>query len=545
MISGLRERVAQWIAPKATTATPLPAQTTGKARAIRQYGAARITKTTGSFGSSDSSADAELQSSLTVMRNRSRQMVRDSGYAKRAKATLVNNIVGTGVGLQAQVMGTRGELNQRVNDDIERAHREWSRASSCHTGAKLHFSDMERALCGEVVEAGEILVRLHLRAFGDSKVPFALEVIEAERIASDIVMPGAMNSGNEVRLGVEVDRFQRPVAYFLRPRHGGDIRFGNGGNETVERVPADQILHLHLTARWPQTRGEPWFHTAVRKMDDINEYSQHEISAARASAAYFATITTPEEQNPLQDEEGEDGQGTMNIEPLTIQELRPGEDLKFHTPNRPNSSFDGFMRAMLREVAAGVGTSYESLSRDYSQSNYSSSRLALLDDRDGYRALQQWWVRSFRDPLYRIWLRQAVLSRAIPSIPVEAYAIDTARYEAVRWKLRGWGWVDPTKEVNAYKEAVKAGFTTVTDVIAQTAGGMDIEDVIATRQRELQMLEEAEIEVDTTVHDPMAILAAEAAAKPAPTAPRETDDGDEVDDEGSKPARVFALRNTA
>ena len=44
-------------------------------------------------------------------------------------------------------------------------------------------------------------------------------------------------------------------------------------------------------------------------------------------------------------------------------------------------------------LAAGCGPSYESLSRDYSQSNYSSSRLSLLDDRDLWRVLQQWWLR--------------------------------------------------------------------------------------------------------------------------------------------------------
>lgn len=329
-------------------------------------------------------------------------------------------------------------------------------------------------------------------------------------------------------MGVEVDRFGRPVAYWLRQKHPGDLRGGLGGSERVERVPAEQVIHLKVTTRWPQTRGEPWFHAAVRKLDDVNEYSQHEVSAARASAAYFATIKTPEADNPLSDGEDDAGQGEMKIDPLTIQELRPGEELQFHTPNRPNTAFSEFMRAMLREIAAGVGTSYESLSRDYSQSNYSSSRLALLDDRDGYRALQQWWVRSFRDPLYRVWLRQAVMARATAAVPIEAYALAPERYEAVLWKLRGWSWVDPTKEVTAYKEAVKAGFTTVTDVIAATAGGMDIEDVIATRQRELQMLDEAGIEVDTTVQE------VQPAAPVAPPAP-----SDEPDDEGegAKPGR--------
>lgn len=507
-------------------------------RAVRMYAGARNTNATRGFGGFGGSADAELQSSLTQLRNRSRQMVRDSGYAKRAQTIVVNNVIGTGVGMQAQVLGVRGELNTRVNDDIERAWRDWSRAANCHTGGALAFGDFERACMGEVFCAGEVLVRLHMSRFGDSAVPLALELIEAERLADVIDVPGVA-PGHEIRMGVEVDRYQRPVAYWLRQRHAADIRFHVAGQtDRAERVPAEQMLHLRITTRWPQTRGEPWMHAVLRKVDDVNEYSQHEITAARASAAYFATIKTPESQNPLVDETDDAGQQTMAIESLTIQELRPGEELDFHTPNRPNSAFDAFMRSMLREIAAGVGTSYESISRDYSQSNYSSSRLALLDDRDGYRALQQWWARSFRDPLHRLWLHQAVASRAVPSVPETAYWLDRGRYEAVLWKFRGWSWVDPTKEVNAYKEAVKAGFTTLTDVIAQTAGGMDIEDVIGTRQRELQMLDDAGIRVDTTVA---------AVQTPAPAPSEKADDDEDSDSEGGPAAagRVLPIRPRA
>jgi lambda family phage portal protein len=156
------------------------------------------------------------------------------------------------------------------------------------------------------------------------------------------------------------------------------------------------------------------------------------------------------------------------------------------------------MRYMLREVAAGCGVSYESLSRDYSQSNYSSSRLALLDDRDLWRMLQQWWIRAFRKPLHKVWLRQAVYSRTV-AIDIDQYVLNASKFEAVLFKPRGWSWIDPTKEVEAYKEAIKAGLTTLTDVIAQTADGRDIEDVIATRKREIEMLEANGIAVDTDV----------------------------------------------
>jgi capsid protein len=141
-------------------------------------------------------------------------------------------------------------------------------------------------------------------------------------------------------------------------------------------------------------------------------------------------------------------------------------------------------------------------------------------------------VRSFREPLHRMWLQQAVLARAVPSVPIDAYAVDKARYEAVRFKCRGWSWVDPTKEVNAYKEAIKAGLTTLTDVIAQTANGQDVEDVITTRRRELDMLAEAGIQVDTTfVPEPVAAPAA---------APEDEDEADEA-----TAARLVPIRRTA
>jgi capsid protein len=87
----------------------------------------------------------------------------------------------------------------------------------------------------------------------------------------------------------------------------------------------------------------------------------------------------------------------------------------------------------------------------------------------------------------------------LPTVTPGQYAVDPSKFEAVLFKPRGWSWVDPTKEVNAYKEAIKAGLTTITDVIAATAGGLDIEDVVKTRKRELKLLKEAGFEVDTTV----------------------------------------------
>ena len=559
-------RVGQWVAltapapmPVAVPAVQAPAAAAPDAPAartviVRAYSNARRSRLTTGFGSSsNSSADAELSSSLAELRSRSRQMIRDSAYAKRAQAVVVNNVIGAGIGMQAQVTSSRDNLRENVNAAIEQAWSEWCEADSCHTAGQMHFADFERAAMGQVFEAGEVFIRKHLSPFGGSRIPLALELVEAERLADDIAAPAATAPDARTRLGVEIDRFGRPLAYWIRQGHPGDLR-PIIDSDRYERVPADQVFHLRLIVRSPQTRGEPWLHTVLRKLDDMNEYSAAEVQAARASSYYFGTIKSPAPDNVLATTES-DGVNPpqMDIESGMIQQLVPGEELDFHSPNRPNAALDPFLRYMLREVAAGAGPSYESISRDYSQSNYSSSRLGVIDERDTWRILQQWWVRSFRQPLHRLWLQQAVIGRAIAELGME-YALDPRKFEAVVWKPRGWTWIDPGKDVDSRIKAVRAGFDTVTNVISETGNGLDIEDVMKTRRRELQMFEDNDIEVSTNpadfddsgkpVSEPADTGAGAGDGAPNGGAPPDGNaaDGAQSNQKTTRPARVVSFR---
>jgi lambda family phage portal protein len=504
----------------------------------RAYSAARITPATTGWSTPTSSADIELKGDLARLRDRSRALVRDAAYAKRAKVIIINNVVGSGIGLQGQVMNARGGLNRRVNDAIEAAFDSWSYAARCHTGGVLCFPDIERLAMGQIFEAGEILIRKHYRAFGDSKIPFALEIIESERLPVN-ALPLPIDPTSQVRMGVEVDGFQRPVAYWIRKTYPSEY-FSNGAQiEQYERVPAEQIFHLKLTDRWPQTRGEPWLHTMAKKLNDMDAYSDAEIVAARGAANFMLFIETPEPDSPIANEPTTSGDSpsTPTLQPGTSVRLAPGEKPTFANPTRPNAAMDPFMRMMVREAAAGIGVSYESLSRDYSQSNYSSSRLALLDDRDLWKCLQRWFIRSFREPLHAEWLRQAVYAGAIPEISLERYLAAPEKMQAARFKPRGWSWVDPTKEVEAYKQAVGAGFMTVGDVIALTGDGRDLEDVLADRRRELDLMAEYGLNFDTAV--PAKGAAAPAAASSDPPPPDSGNNENSIST--TRPARVVSL----
>jgi len=472
-------------------------------------------RTTAGWGTSTSSEDNELQTSLRTSRNRARALIRDAAYAKRAKVIVQNNVIGSGIGLQGKVKTSRDEFSEHINDDIEAQWKHWSKRKHCHMGKALAFPDLERLCMGQVFDAGEIFIRKHFTKLPGSRVPLALEVIEPERIADEF-SPSPGDPRNTVRLGVEVDPYGAAVAYFVRVLHPGDYGLQPLTQDRVERVPAEQMIHLRSIDRWPQTRAIPWMHAAARKLNDMDGLTEAEVMAARGSACYMGFIEPPADNQSSFDTEPEaDGSVQEELEPAVIHKLNPGEKFNGYAPTRPNTQLDPFMRMMLREVAAGVGCSYESLSRDYSQSNYSSSRLALLDDRDLWKVLQGWWIRSFREELHQVWIQQAVLAGAISSISVIEYANNLEKFEACCFKPRGWGWVDPTKEVAAYKEAVRCGFTTVSDVVANTGNGRDFYEILEEREQELAFMEEKDLVFDT---DPsvQATGAPMAAEPPAP-----------------------------
>jgi lambda family phage portal protein len=464
----------------------------------RSYAGAQFGRRTSDWIALSTSSDSELFTSLRTLRNRHRQMGRDNEYVSNyLTRTVPDNVIGTGIGFQAQVMMRRGgRLDEKINDAIEQAWARWGRADSCHTAGRLSFPDMERLILRNVPESGEILVRMVKKRFGRSKVPFALEIIEADQLVDN--WSGFSHKGREVRMGVEVDEWQRPVAYWLYPRHPGDYSFAlSAPSNQWQRVPAEEVIHIGLFERPYQTRCVPWLHSALIKLRDSGGYEEAEIFAARAAAMIMGFFESPEVDlaNPDAANAGDgtqDGEEVYDMSPGVIRKMAPGEKFTGFSPNRPNTGAEAFLRHLMRSAAQGAGVSYATWTGDYSQTNYSSSRLAILSERDHWRAIQQWIIRTFHQRVYEAWLEMAVLSGEL-NLP--AFETTPEIYQAVRWKPRGWDWVDPYKEVQAARLAVRSGLQTLTDAVA--AKGGDIEDLFKQRRRELDLAAQYDLVLET------------------------------------------------
>ena len=126
---------------------------------VRQYEAAEGGRLSGDWMALATSEDSELAGSLETLRNRSRKMIRDNPHASNLKRIVQDNIVGTGIGVQAQVMKADGTPDDDLNNRIEEAWLQWSERDSCHTAGQLSMNSILRLAVGAVFQDGEVLIR--------------------------------------------------------------------------------------------------------------------------------------------------------------------------------------------------------------------------------------------------------------------------------------------------------------------------------------------------------------------------------------------------
>jgi lambda family phage portal protein len=457
----------------------------------RAYAAAQNNRLTSDWISQATSADSEIRGGIRVVRNRARQLVRDSDFAKSALRAVRNNVVGTGIKMQAQVRMQRGgRLAEDINSKIEQEWEYWICAKKCNTAGKLSWYDIQKLSITSMLESGEVFIRLVKQPFGGSKVPLGLEIIESDLLDDDY--SGIEKNGNEVRMGVEIDKWGRPVAYHFFDYHPGDYLFSYAQKAAKRRVriPAEDILHLYLIERPGQTRGISAFATAIVRLRNLSGYEESEIVAARASSSMMGFVKTPDQE--LFEDGTYENESVLDFSPGSIRRLAPGEEMQFFTPNRPDDSFTPFVQQMLRAVAAGIGCSYTQVSSDFSQSNYSSSRLELLETRAHYKALQQYLIESLCEMVYEKWMDMAVMSGVLE---LPGFDTNPERYYSNKWIAPAAQFVDPQKEAAAYKDLIRSGIMTLSQVIALHGG--DFEDQMRQRQHELAIADELGIVLDT------------------------------------------------
>jgi len=447
----------------------------------RSYQAANQGYLFNDFKASERSSDSELKPAIKILRSRSRDLARNNEYAKRYFNLLKTNVIGErGFSTQIKALDSVGKLDQSGNQSVEDAFKKWGRLGNCTVDGKMTWIDAQKMAIESVARDGEAFIVLHRNAgFHDS---FAIEFVEPDQV--DEQKNEKLANGNEVRMGVELDKFKRPVAYHVLSYHPGDYDYTSLSTSPKHvRIPASRMIHVFLPLRAGQTRGEAWLAPSMSALKQLGALREAAIVNARIGASKMGFFTSPAGDGFVADDM--DGNvPIMEATPGTFHQLPHGVDFKTFDPQYPSNEFESFHKAVLKGIASGLGVSYTSLSNDLEATSYSSIRQGALEERDHYRNLQQFVVEHFVRPVFNAWLSSAMELNTF-GIPVRQYD----RFaDAAQFRGKAWSWVDPQKEMNSAIMGLKAGILSIQDVASQY--GKDTEELMAQIARDRDIAEQ-------------------------------------------------------
>ena len=445
----------------------------------RSYYAANTGRLFADYVDSQRSADSELHPVISRMRARSRDLARNNEYARRYLNLLKTNVVGQhGFKLQVKALDPRGVLDTDGNSAIESAFKTWGKRGNCTADGKMSWVDVQKMVMEGLARDGEVFIIKHRsNSFHDT---FALEFIEPDQV--DEEKNERLDNGREIRMGVELDKFRRPIAYHLLTSHPGDYDFASMVKSPKhKRVPAEKVIHIFMPLRAGQTRGEPWMSPAMASIKQLDGWREASIVAARMGASKMGFFTSPAGDGFVADEM--DGNVPMiDAQPGTFHQLPTGVNFETFDPQYPTSEFDSFHKSVLKGVASALGVSYTSLANDLEATSYSSIRQGALEERDFYRNVQQIMIDHFVRPVYEAWLSAAM---EVESVFMPMSTFDKFG-QASEFRGRAWNWVDPMKEMNAAILGMKNGVLSLQDVASQY--GKDTEELLAEIQRDRNLM---------------------------------------------------------
>jgi len=249
------------------------------------------------------------------------------------------------------------------------------------------------------------------------------------------------------------------------------------------RVPAAQVLHIFEPMEPGQLRGVPRLAPVLKRLRSLDNYDDAVLFRQEVANLFAGFIKRPAPDTGQQPRDPVTGQLLVTdrdgftpmvaLEPGTMQELGPGEEVEFSKPPDAGNNYPDFMRQQLMAAAAGSGTPYEILTGDMREVNDRALRVVLNEFRRRLEQLQFGvYVHQLCRPVRAAWMDMAVLSGALV---LEDYAQRRREYLRTRWVPQGWAYIQPVQDVQARRMEVQAGFASRSEMVLRT--GYDAETV--------------------------------------------------------------------
>jgi len=461
-----------------------------------------------SWPTNPQSANADLLNELVAMFSRSRDLQRNNGIATSIIETIIDKAIGPGLTLTPQIdaktLGLSDDDAKLWNEEVERQWTLFTRSKDFDVSGRCDFAEACRLKLRTILLNGESLALVHWNKSPLAMFKTQVQLVEADRLST----PENKEENPNILGGIEVDKFNRPVAYYISKEYPGDNYLGQCLNYQRLPIKTDfgrkRVIHVYKQERIDQARGKPLLAPVLAMFKKLDMYSDAELTAAVVSAVVAMIVTT-------EGGTAEEIAKSLGIEdPTQVLDLKknwprnpangkiinlfPGESLETFTPNRPNSAYSDFVESILREICVTTGLSYEVIMKDFSKCNYSSARASLQESWEKIHSIRAWFVQAWVKEVYSLFIEE-IANRGLIQAP-DFYEKKEAYLKfAVHGPTKGV--LDPGKEAKAATERLNNGTSTYQKECAMN--GDNWEDVFLQQKKEQEITEEKGIKRNTLV----------------------------------------------
>lgn len=417
-----------------------------------------------------SKVNGDLLNQQEILLTKCRSLAKNNPLVRAYLGMAVKNVIGkNGIVLQSQLKNKDGELDQELNDRLEWAWFEWGKKANgfLTVDGQLGHSDFDALILRSLLVDGEAFIRIHRNA--DNPYGLSFELIDALSIDFTKKKIGLTGQGSIIN-GIEIDKNGKPTYYYIA--EGTTVSYGGG---KIEKIPASEMIHIYKQ-EFPistQTRGIPPLNAVMNDLKQLEDYRIAELMAAKTGAClalFYERNSLPEQGTVLGDED-DPGVFVQSLEPGMATVAPTGYNVKSVAPAHPNADFDGFNKAILKQVASSLGVSYNKLCKDYAGVNYSSLREGALDEQAYFQEQQSFLIESWKEIELKLFLESLALHTDIikPSQTMELLRSHS-------WAAVKRAYFDKSKDLLAEERAVALGIKSPIELIYEN--GEDPDEVL-------------------------------------------------------------------
>ena len=390
---------------------------------------------------------------IDLMASRVSYLYDNSAAVKRGINALSNYIFGPGCVPHAV------KANGKKHDVLEGILKDFVDTPACDIEGRETLYSKQNQAGIHVPRDGAFLIQRIWANDKNSPLPFKLKSLSQDHIDKSKSQVG--NYGNRIVQGVEYNRRGERVALwindYLPMQHvSASIK--------SKRYKMEDFCHPFRTTIAGQVHGITWGAPIIVRAKDFDDYMDAQLIRQKISQCFVGLIHDIE--GGLDNEGSKPMEG--KIQPGTWMMAPEGKTVEFSQPPMLEGLFE-YAKIQHLGIASGLEVPYMIVSSDFSDSNYTQSRMTLLDFARSIECYQQHIFYPQMNYKIGQWIMEAASLRGVNTFNTK-----------LLWVYPRKEFVDPEKDMKAYALAVANGFMSWEMVVREM--GHDPDDVAKSLQ---------------------------------------------------------------